>query len=197
MKKNLVQDIVPPSKKSIRNIEIPSRRTRVESPAAERPRADVAEFSAKAPAISASGRDGKENFPRPAFDYSASLLPTPESPVESLYKYEYDQPKKPSRKILYTTAVIFILALAFGISALFRSAKITIAPKSQSIHLSSNFTANKDDTSGLAFQIVSVSKDAQKTVVSNGQVQVQKKASGTVVIFNNSSPKRGRMSLAR
>ena len=179
MKKNIVQDIVPPSKKSIRNIEIPSRRIKID---------DTKDENFVQPK-----KPDEVKTPPPSFDYSASLLPaTPipikETPPESLYKYQYDQPKKPSRKILYTTAVVFIIALIFGISALFKSAKITVAPKSQPVHLvGSNFTANKDGASGLAFQIVTVSKDVQKTVTSNGQTEVQKKATGTVTILNKSS----------
>src|ERR1035437_3469211 len=119
MKKNIVQDIVPPSKKSIRNIEIPSRRMKVD---------DTKDENFVQPK-----KSDEVKTPPPSFDYSASLMPTKETPPESLYKYQYDQPKKPSRKILYTTAIVFIIALIFGISALFKSAKITVASKSQSI----------------------------------------------------------------
>ena len=110
----------------------------------------------------------KENFPRPAFDYSGiSDKPTPEYKPD--YKYEYDEPKKSSRKVLYISFAVFILAFAFGVSALFKSAKITFASKDQQIQLSSNFTANKNDESGLSFQIVTISKDIQKTVAVTSQ----------------------------
>jgi hypothetical protein len=181
MKKNIVQDIVPPSKKSIRNIEIPSRRQRIEIPKTE-PIVPKSTLSA-APSRPLSDK------PTPTFDYSAVLEKPADKPVdkpvsESIYKYEYDEPKKSSKKILYAVLIVFVLAFAFGVSALFKSAEITVAPKQQSVHLNSNFTANKNDTVNLSFQIVTIGKDIQKTVPGNGQANVQEKASGTVVIFN-------------
>jgi hypothetical protein len=187
MKKNLVQDIVPPSRKSIRNIEIPPRRARVGvtevdpvEPVAVNKKENIFTPPPK------MEKPEKENFPRPAFDYSGiSDKPTPEYKPD--YKYEYDEPKKSSRKVLYISFAVFILAFAFGVSALFKSAKITFASKDQQIQLSSNFTANKNDESGLSFQIVTISKDIQKTVAVTSQANVQKKASGTVTIFNTTS----------
>jgi len=166
MKKNLLQDIVPSSKKSIRDIAVPVRRSKKETPVVEKP-------------------VERENISRPALDYSEPIA-REERPASD-YRYDFEPPKKSSKKILYTTMVVFILALAFGISALFKSVKITIEPKKQTVQLNSNFTANKNSQSGLAFQIVTVSKDVQKTVASDGQVQVQKKAVGTVVIFNTTA----------
>ena len=187
MKKNLVQDIVPPSRKSIRNIEIPPRRAKVNitevdpvEPVAVNKKENVFTQPPK------MEKPERENFPRPAFDYSGiSDKPTLEYKPD--YKYEYDEPKKSSKKVLYISLAIFVLAFAFGVSALFKSAKITVAPKEQQIHLGSNFTANKDDESGLSFQIVTINKDIQKTVASSGQTNVQKKASGTVTIFNTTT----------
>ena len=190
MKKNIPQDIVPSSKKSIRNIEIPLRRVKMEQPISEKmissfdysktehPRADVAVPLTANPAISAGN-----NVP----ELQTDGLNAKATSAQGLYKYEYNDPKKSSRKFLYISLIVFVLAFAFGVSALFKSAKITVAPKDQQIHLASNFTANKNDESGLSFQIVTISKDIQKTVASTGQTSVQKKASGTVVIFNNTA----------
>ncbi len=183
MKKNPFQDIVP-SKKSIRNIEIPVRRGRTESPKVD---SRINEIIRKKEDdyIQPQNTEEKESSPS-TFDYSESSDKT-SPPTDSLYKYQYNQPKKTSRKIFYVSLVILIVALVFGISAMFKSAKITVAPKNQTVHLSSNLVANKNDVSGLSFQIVTISKDIQKTVAGNGQTEVQKKASGTVIIFNNTA----------
>lgn len=202
MKKNVVQDIVPPSKKSIRNVEIPSRRTKASSTVSEK-KPSTFDYSAKVvpqktnmiglPTEESKLSELGQQIPvgsqgAPAISAQEPLNAKATSVLgRSEYKYEYDEPKKSSKKVLYISLVILILALAFGISALFKSAKITVAPKQQQVHLNSNLTANKNDESGLSFQIVTISKDIQKTVTSTGQTSVQKKASGTVVIFNNTS----------
>jgi hypothetical protein len=118
----------------------------------------------------------------------APIVPPPVKKEELSYKYEYDEPVKPSKKWFYVSVCVLVLALAFGISAFFKSAVIKVTPLNQVYDLNADFTAKKDDTSGgLAFQIVTVSKDLEETVPATGQEQVDTKAAGQIVIFNNYS----------
>ena len=157
-KKNVMQDVVP-GKRSIRDIEMPSRAKT--SSTIKLNRVKTAETRA-------------DDMPDPE--------PTP--------SYEYTEPEKPSRnsrKWPYVLAVVVVIATAFGISALFKSATITITPKQDTKTISDTFTAVKDSKTGLGFQVVTVTKSLEKTVSANGQKQVDTKAVGTIIIYNKYS----------
>ncbi len=107
---------------------------------------------------------------------------------EEAVTYEYDEPVKPSKTLLYVSIVLFILAAAFGVSALFKSAIVRVTPKQEVRVLNSNFRALKNITSGnLGFQTVTTVKDVEKTVTGTSEQQVMKKARGTIVIYNNTA----------
>lgn len=178
MKKNIVQDVVPP-KRSIRSINLPPRR-RSQNIVQE----DIKPSRIKKP-ISSDSVYLEKNIPAEINYIPKKIEAEPETPP---YSYEYDEPVKSSRKGLYISVVIFIIAFAFGVSALFKSAKVTLTPRHQTYALNSTFTAKKDDTgNNLAFQIVTISKDQEKTVSATGESKVLKKAEGKIVIFNNYS----------
>jgi hypothetical protein len=168
MKKNIVQDVIPP-KKSIRNVELlykskrPERVEKVEKPERVVPmvRKDI-ETKKVAP-------------PPPVEDFS--------------YKYDYDEPVKRSKKVLYFSVGILVIALVFGISALFKSADIKITPKNEIVSVNEAFKAQKDTSTngGLVYQIVTTTKDVEKTVPASEETNVEKKATGRIVIYNNYS----------
>ncbi len=154
-KKNIVQDVIP-GKKSIRNVILPSK-----SPNLWR----------------VEDNDSKIN--------TKIDIKTLENPLTPSYKFEYDEPKKHSGKVFYVSIVLFILTLTFGLSTFWKSAKVIITPKQEVRILNSNFKASKNVSTGLGFQIVTTTKDAEKIVTANGEEQVLKKARGTIVIYNN------------
>ena len=159
MKKNVVQDVIPP-KKSIRNVILPSR--------------------------SGAGSEAKPVIKEKSHTLKTSAEGDKFPPTgDTSYKYEYDEPKS-SRKFLYISVFVFLVVLAFGISAFFKSAKVTITPKSETKLITDTFTAKKDiTTGGLGFQTVTSSKDIEKTVEATGEEKVDKKAQGKIVIYNN------------
>ncbi len=183
MKKNIVQDVIPP-KKSIRNIKLPTR-----SGLASEVEESKNDISPKKVA-----KKSDNSRPIKIMDEAPmriELPPTPVSKSQTIvdtpsYKYEYDEPVKSKKKWFYISVGALVVILAFGLSAFFKSAKITVTPEQQTKVLSNNFTAQKDvSSSGLSFQIVSITKDVEKTVMATGQEQVEKKATGTIVIYNN------------
>ena len=163
MKKNIVQDVIPP-KKSIRNIEL----------------------SPKTGNLTVAVK--KEVPPEIKKEKVVKAETSPPPPKIPPYTYEYEETKKPSRKILYTVIGIFALALAFGISALFKSAVIRVTPEEELKTLDGNFTAKKDSVKNeLGFQLVTVNGSLEKTVEAGGEQKVEKKAEGKVVLYNNYS----------
>ncbi len=180
-KKNLVQDVLP-SKRSIRNIELPNRSRR-------------SSISNDVSRVSTKDDYDEQEFSRPVsikkdVDVNTPVKPSKQSETkENTYHYEYeDEVKKPSKKILYVAVIVAILIIGFAISALFKQAVITITPHSQVVALDSSFTARKDAVgTTLGFQIVSVSKEVSKEVSASGSENVSVKAKGTITVFNNTA----------
>lgn len=172
-KKNVVQDVIPP-KRSIRDVEMPSLRRHSE------------ENSISQPIIK------KSNLAQKIETLKPDQIEIKKIPLSStdLYKYEYKEPSKSRRKkiYLYTSIIIFIIVAGFGISALFKRADIKVTPKQDVKTFSQIFTAKKNAAGNdLAFQIVTINKDVDKLVAATGQEQVEKKARGKIVIYNNYS----------
>lgn len=175
MKKNILQDVIPP-KKSIRNIELPSRSRKVQQKTSE---PEVSEKIEKEPVVSRA---------KPVLKQTDEIRrPVKQETPAPAYKYDYDEPPRSSKKILYIAGGIFVLALLFGISALFKSAEIKITPKQEIKALNESFTARKDATTGLGFQLVTITKDVEETVEATTEEQVDKKATGRIVIYNNTN----------
>ena len=170
MKKNIAQDVIPP-KKSIRNIELlhkPKRTERIVS------KKIVSKIHINNTEAESFRHDIKQEVVEP----------------EVSYIYEYEEPVKHSRKILYTAIGLFVIALVFAVSALFKSAVVTITPRNETRVLNDNFRALKDiSTNGLGFQIVTTTKDLQREVSATGEKQVDTKSTGKIVVYNNFSEK--------
>jgi hypothetical protein len=163
-KKNIGQDIIP-KEKSIRNVKLPERRVEKE----KEPISPIIEEK--------SSRIEPIVINRP-----------PPPPTNPSYKYEYSEPKRPTKKWLYVTLLLLVLIIAFGISSLFKSAEIKISPRQQTVSLDQAFSAKKNiSTNELGFQIVTTTKDVEKNVEATGEERVDKKASGTIIIYNNTS----------
>ncbi|MCX6701960.1 MAG: hypothetical protein NTX96_02065 [Candidatus Zambryskibacteria bacterium] len=89
----------------------------------------------------------------------------------------------------FSSIGLFVLASAFGISTFFKSAEIKIVPKSKVSVLDENFKALKDvsTSNGLGFQIVTTTKDVEKTVIATDEQKVDIKAKGVIVVYNKGS----------
>ncbi len=180
-KKNITQDVIPP-KRSIRNIELSSRKK-------------IAQQAVVSPITPEPVRDftrptQKPSESEPAVS-SAATMPPPTSPTPpaSSYTYEYAEPKKPRQKWLYGSMFLLLAVVGFGISALFKSARIQVAPKQETKAVNQIFTAKANvlNESDLGFQVVTATKSVEKTVVGGTSQKVETKAIGTVVIYNNYS----------
>ena len=168
MKRNITQDVIPP-KKTIRNVELFYKPKRPE----KTPSSKLEEIK---PAVS------RTQTPPPP-------IAPPPPPPDLSYKYEYDEPVKRSKKVLYISIGLLVFALFFGISALFKSAEIRITPKNEVSILDENFKATKNASTnnGLGFQVVTTVKDVEKKISATDEQMVEKKAQGKIVVYNNYS----------
>ena len=185
MKKNLLQDVIP-SKKTIRNIGI-SPKSKSSLPR------DVRKETARTGAISPSiverlkEDDSVERKLRPSKDTSSKATQDRKAGSnKDIPSYEYISPVKRSKRFWYTALGVFLVVFIFGISAIFRSAEIRVTPRHETKSLDDTFSAKKEVVSSwLTFQVVTISKNIDKTVVATDEQKVEKKAQGKIVIYNN------------
>jgi hypothetical protein len=218
MKKKVVQDVIPP-KKSIRNVDIPSRAK------AEPLNVEPIQIKPETKETQKTTKPSTRGFdvpaspisdikrPEPTDRFSRAIpIRQPEAPIRietptvpvfrpeaakpvqpPQYKYEYSEPKKPKRTLKYTLSFLFVLAVLFGVSTLFKSAEIKVSPKQENTPFIESFSAKKDATGNtLGFQLVTLSKDIDKSLdpsTPTTQQKVDSKASGKIIIYNNFSDK--------
>src|SRR5574343_968879 len=149
MVKKIVQDVVPPEQKTIRNIPIPSRRART--------RTSTASAAPSQPTPQPSFESRRiDSRPAPSYEersYDTSSLITP--------------PRKrgPSKKGFWTIVTLCGLVLVYAVSFLFASADVTITPKTESTRINTALIAKKSvGEGGLGYDLVTVSKELGKTV---------------------------------
>ncbi|MES3004710.1 MAG: hypothetical protein V4690_01200 [Patescibacteria group bacterium] len=169
MKKNIVQDVLPP-KKSIRNVEIP-RVSKKSAPApAPEPKPKTQDIVRKSVPKITIVKEEKKEVPKNNFEYN--------EPVR----------KSKSRFTRYILLGALLFGLVFFVSSFFKSAEITFSPKQETRVLNEVLSAEKNLASGgLGFQIVSTAKDIERTVTATGEERVDTKASGTIVIYNKTA----------
>jgi hypothetical protein len=101
---------------------------------------------------------------------------------------------KDSLIFLWIICIIAIATLLFLLSSTFATATLTITPKSEAIALNDTFNIFSDkNATGLHFQVMSIKKELSKTLETDGQEYVERKATGKAIIYNNYSSSKQRL----
>jgi hypothetical protein len=98
--------------------------------------------------------------------------------------------KKPRnwKMYAYMGGAVAVVILGVVISNIFHSAKVSVTPKTLIADVSTSLVAKKNaGGADLPFAPLSIKKIGAVTVKASGEEQVDKKASGTIVIYNNYS----------
>lgn len=105
------------------------------------------------------------------------------------YTDEYiSKNNKNSKYRIYFVALISIVFLLFALSFLFSGAKVSVVPKIKEIPLNLNLTATKEsNTNNLSFDLVVLSGEETKKIEGAIEEDVEKRAEGYVVIYNDYS----------
>lgn len=180
MAKNILQDIVPPERRSIRNIPVPPRRNGPAIP----PRAP-------APAPRPLAYAPQEKITPVYNDYQE---PHDEHVVEEPKVYSYESKVSSIRsrfsgKGIWAACGVAVLIVLFAFSALSNSAVIKITPHTKTVQangVSFNAFQGTGDN-GVPYEIVKISKDMGATVNATGEENVSSKASGNIIIYNTFS----------
>lgn len=122
--------------------------------------------------------------------------PAPVEEDDFDYDSVYDnnlRKKGSSRFALWFVAIVVVIILILAFSLLFSGAKIGITPKQSNTIVDAQFSAAiKADIGEVPFEIMTIEKTNSKKVAATGREEIEEKASGKIVIFNdfNSSSQR-------
>jgi hypothetical protein len=175
MKKNFLQDVVPPAqKRSIRDVPLPrSRREFTQNP----------------------NQDSNPRFmdDRPIEDVYHNrptvVPPTHHDPVEGDgWGHDDIPPKRVLKKIVIGVVAFLLIGLIFVVSR--SNAEVKIAVKKENVFVSNSYDIYSDSQldkpeGSLAYKKASVEKTASVAVSATGEEEVQQKASGKIKIENS------------
>jgi hypothetical protein len=173
MPKNIEDIIVPERKRSIRDIPIPESRRKNNGYSA--PFTPVASTTAQ-PSVSTLASN--KNF-------------------DSMRNLDTEEKKKVSRfprKRIWIASVAVLVVLIFSILSIWNGATLTYVSKSASLSFDNDiYIAKKSGEGELLYSIVKLSKDKGMDAPTSGEEQVNRKASGTIVVYNNASTEPQRL----
>ncbi len=169
MAKEIFQDVIPPGKKSIRRIPLKRQKS---APISPREKAVV--------------RKAVETPPEEERVEEEQPVPMRQKPQAS---YEYPPKRRFSKLLLGSVIGIVSIALVvFLVTTFAASATIKLIAHQETSSLDSDFIGQENPgKDGIGFKTVAVSEDSNEIVKASGQVDAKKKASGTVILYNNFS----------
>jgi hypothetical protein len=204
LRKKLIEDIVPPNpKRTVRDVNLPSRGNRL--PPTSLKKVEPAPVPPK-PLSAETPRIKTEltytSYPSETKNFQKSEeTPPPLKEVRKESEYtSFRNPRIPSTESVSTyskkiTRIASIGGFAVAIALVYFlylflhvGAVITITPKTKDIGIKATYAAKKNPQPGdLAFNVLSLEETGDKTIPSTGEKTVERRATGSVVIFNKTS----------
>ncbi len=132
-----------------------------------------------------SGKHGVS--PAGEFNFTAS-------PNNSGIFQEEKRSSKVSRKRVWMATGASILVLIFAVLSIFNGATLAYIPKSVAVSFNNDiYTAEKTGEGKLLYSVVKLSKDKGLSVPASGEEEISRKASGTIVVYNDASSEPQRL----
>lgn len=122
-----------------------------------------------------------------------------ENPVEEKTEDTYEPDEfieedkhieKSSYMFLWIVCIISVATLLFFLSSIFSTATIIITPRSEKVSLNDTYNITTDkaiSSSTLHYELMTINKDLSKTLETDGEEYVEKKATGKAILYNNFS----------
>lgn len=155
-----MQDVIPPRDRSIRNIPVPP---------------------------------GRRESAREAIERE---VPRPPGRIETadIHEIAPDEgaPRRPrgmSRLFMWGGAILSLAALLFfGFSLLFAGATVEVEPRSEQSSIDGDFEASPNaPVTGLTYQVITIEREGSEVVKASGEADVERRASGVIIVENNYS----------
>lgn len=84
--------------------------------------------------------------------------------------------------------VLALLVILIVVGSVFAGASVSVTPRQAAINLDTTFAASLDPVPGtVGFEVVTVSKEATRTVKATGSETISRPASGTIVVYNDTT----------
>jgi hypothetical protein len=161
MPKNIDDVILPERRKSIRNIPIPDGRRKAEHVVA------TDGIKKRAPKVNEAQEEHSEIPPK--------RVPPPR------------RHRSGGRRV-FLTAVVGLIIVAFAVLSVFDGATFAYTPKSAALTFANEiFSAAKTGEGDLSYSVVKLSGDKGKAVAASGEREVSRKASGIIVVYNDTA----------
>lgn len=165
MVKNINDIIIPEKKRSIRDIPIPEGRR----------------------------KNNGNGIPFTVRDYYSSRPPIDKVDF-SREDNKFTISSWRGRKGVWIAAGIAIVVFVFTLLSIFDGATLSYVPRSTALSFNGDiFTSRKTGEEILLYSIVKISKDLNKEAVVSGEEKVSRKASGTIIVYNNASTEPQRL----
>jgi len=98
-----------------------------------------------------------------------------------------------SRWVVIVASLAFLMLAVAGVPMLFSSATIIVTPKQTTAVLDAVLQASLEGSAGLRYTIAAATSTATEIIPTNREAEIQKKASGQIVIYNNYSSESQRL----
>jgi hypothetical protein len=107
---------------------------------------------------------------------------------KKIEEYPAKHISKNSRVFLWVITIACVATLLLFMSSYFATATVTIAPKSEIVTLNDTYPISTSTTAlGLHYEVMTINKSLSKSLETDGESNVEKKAIGKAKIFNNFS----------
>lgn len=130
----------------------------------------------------------------------------PQSPHEEVYEDD-DAPPPPgmpphmherdgffSRYGMWIVALVVLLLLVFAFAVIFSGSKVVVTPKQKDVTVNGEFSAFREpELNALAFEVMELEDAATETLEATGTENVEERASGRIVIYNDYSENSQRL----
>lgn len=182
-----MDEITPPSRRSIRNIPIPEGRKKISGNKGVSSKVTKSVTKKSSTNTKKITEDLKNDIPSENLDVNKTdnqFVP----PTRTSRKKVYGGGKK---KIIFSVLGLLLVVLIFFVISLFTGATVKIYPKTAEATVNETVTAS-DVTSGLEnqaldYKIVELSESKSKTIKASGEEEVETKASGFITVYNDYS----------
>ena len=107
---------------------------------------------------------------------------------EKFVSWQSDSKSNGSRFWLWTIGVVAVCILVILLGNYFSSAILTITPRSQKVSINLDLTAKAKPLNGeLSYTTFATVRDRNETIAADSEKNVEKRASGRIVVYNNYS----------
>lgn len=157
--KNKMYDMIPNEKRSIRRVPLGNSRSREER---------------------------REETPEESHQETEEMQVQPPRPPRP--PHPRAMRRGSSKWWKFGIAAVVLLIVFVVVMNIFSGATVAVTPQQQDVTIEGTFVASTvADVDTLAYEMFSVTKEAQKEVAASGSETVQTKASGTIIVFNDFS----------